>query len=156
LKALITGITGQDGSYLTELLLEKGYEVHGLIRRSSQFNTQHGRGATVTYAALQLAFHMGYEEAVLLGVDHAFEAKGEPHSVVLAERPDSDHFDPAYFGNGVRWQLPDLETSEVAYGFARTHFERAGRRVVDATIGGKLTVFPKVDYRLSSEPSTLA
>ena len=38
-RALITGITGQDGSYLAELLLEKGYEVHGLIRRSSTFNT---------------------------------------------------------------------------------------------------------------------
>ena len=38
-KAVITGITGQDGSYLTELLLEKGYEVHGIIRRSSSFNT---------------------------------------------------------------------------------------------------------------------
>ena len=39
-KALITGITGQDGSYLTELLLEKGYEIHGIIRRSSSFNTE--------------------------------------------------------------------------------------------------------------------
>lgn len=38
-KALITGITGQDGSYLTEILIEKGYEVHGIIRRSSSFNT---------------------------------------------------------------------------------------------------------------------
>ena len=38
-KALITGITGQDGSYLAELLLGKGYEVHGLIRRASTFNT---------------------------------------------------------------------------------------------------------------------
>lgn len=38
-KALITGITGQDGSYLTEILLDKGYEVHGVIRRSSSFNT---------------------------------------------------------------------------------------------------------------------
>ena len=37
--ALITGITGQDGSYLTELLLSKKYEVHGIIRRSSSFNT---------------------------------------------------------------------------------------------------------------------
>ena len=37
--ALITGITGQDGSYLAELLLEKGYEVHGIIRRSSLINT---------------------------------------------------------------------------------------------------------------------
>jgi GDPmannose 4,6-dehydratase len=39
-RALITGITGQDGSYLAELLLKKGYQVHGLIRRSSSFNTQ--------------------------------------------------------------------------------------------------------------------
>lgn len=39
-KALITGITGQDGSYLAEFLLEKGYEVHGVIRRSSSFNTE--------------------------------------------------------------------------------------------------------------------
>ena len=38
-KALITGITGQDGSYLAELLLGKGYEVHGIIRRASTFNT---------------------------------------------------------------------------------------------------------------------
>ncbi len=38
-RALITGITGQDGSYLSELLLEKGYEVHGIIRRTSTFNT---------------------------------------------------------------------------------------------------------------------
>src|SRR5215212_6704671 len=39
-KALITGITGQDGSYLTELLLDKGYEVHGIVRRSSVFTTE--------------------------------------------------------------------------------------------------------------------
>jgi len=39
-RALITGITGQDGSYLAEFLLSKGYEVHGIIRRSSTFNTQ--------------------------------------------------------------------------------------------------------------------
>ena len=38
-KALITGVTGQDGAYLAELLLEKGYEVHGLKRRASSFNT---------------------------------------------------------------------------------------------------------------------
>ena len=39
-RALITGITGQDGSYLTELLLGKGYAVHGLLRRASSFNTE--------------------------------------------------------------------------------------------------------------------
>ena len=40
LKAIVTGVTGQDGSYLTELLLEKGYEVHGIKRRSSSINTE--------------------------------------------------------------------------------------------------------------------
>ena len=39
-KALITGITGQDGSFLAELLLDKGYEVHGIVRRASVHNTQ--------------------------------------------------------------------------------------------------------------------
>jgi GDPmannose 4,6-dehydratase len=39
-RALITGITGQDGCYLAEFLLEKGYEVHGIMRRSSSLNTQ--------------------------------------------------------------------------------------------------------------------
>ena len=39
MKALITGITGQDGAYLAEFLLEKGYQVHGTVRRSSSFNT---------------------------------------------------------------------------------------------------------------------
>ena len=39
MKALITGITGQDGAYLSELLLSHGYEVHGIVRRSSSFNT---------------------------------------------------------------------------------------------------------------------
>ena len=40
MKAIITGITGQDGYYLSKFLLEKGYEIHGLIRRSSSFNTK--------------------------------------------------------------------------------------------------------------------
>ena len=39
-KALITGVTGQDGSYLAEFLLSKNYQVHGILRRTSQFNTQ--------------------------------------------------------------------------------------------------------------------
>jgi GDPmannose 4,6-dehydratase len=55
-KALITGITGQDGSYLTELLLDKGYEVHGIIRRSSSINT--GRIDHV-YSHPNLKLHYG-------------------------------------------------------------------------------------------------
>jgi GDPmannose 4,6-dehydratase len=52
--ALITGITGQDGSYLAELLLEKGYKVHGIIRRASQFNTQR-----ISHIYNQIELHYG-------------------------------------------------------------------------------------------------
>jgi hypothetical protein len=103
-------------------------------------------GATVTYVALQLAHYMGFSEVILIGVDHSFATKGEPHKLVTSEAGDPNHFDPSYFGKGYRWQLPDLETSEIAYELARRTFEAGGRRILDATVGGKLQVFPKVAY----------
>jgi hypothetical protein len=103
-------------------------------------------GATVTYVALQLAFHMGFEQAILIGVDHSFKTKGPPNKTVISAGEDEDHFHPGYFGKGFRWQLPDLETSEVAYEMARIAYQNHGRQVLDATVGGKLMVFPKVDY----------
>lgn len=103
-------------------------------------------GSTVTYVALQLAFHLGFDEVILVGVDHRFSALGAPNATVISRQADADHFSPDYFGPGFRWQLPDLEASEEAYRLARDAFQAAGRRVLDATIGGALTVFPKVDY----------
>lgn len=103
-------------------------------------------GATVTYVALQLAFFMGFETVILIGVDHSFSAKGAPNTTVVSQGEDKDHFDGSYFGAGFRWQLPDLETSERAYAMARDAYAAAGRRVLDATIGGQLTIFPKVEY----------
>jgi len=102
--------------------------------------------ATVTYVALQLAYHMGFEQVILIGVDHNFVSKGEANKTIVSEGDDPNHFSPAYFGKGFRWQLPDLETSEIGYRLARQAYEAAGRQVLDATIGGKLTIFPKVDY----------
>jgi len=103
-------------------------------------------GSTVTYVALQLAFFFGFSEAILIGVDHNFATKGPANQTVTSTTADASHFDPNYFGPGVRWQLPDLERSEIAYRMARDHFAQAGRRVLDATLGGKLQVFEKVDY----------
>jgi hypothetical protein len=103
-------------------------------------------GATVTNVCLQLAFHMGFEKAILIGVDHSFVAKGKPNTTVVSNGDDQSHFDPHYFGKGFRWQLPDLDTSEKGYWMARQAYEAAGRSVVDATIGGHLQVFPKVAY----------
>ena len=103
-------------------------------------------GATVTFMAMQLAFHMGFREVILVGVDHSFATTGSPNQLVTSRGDDPNHFDPNYFGRGVRWELPDLEMSERAYRLARDAFTAAGRTVIDATVGGKLTVFPKADY----------
>lgn len=102
--------------------------------------------ATVTYVALQLAYHLGFSEVILIGVDHNFITQGKPNTTVVSQGDDPNHFDPGYFGKGFRWQLPDLETSEIGYRLARRAYESAGRRVLDATVGGKLTIFPKANY----------
>lgn len=102
--------------------------------------------ATVTNVALQLAFHMGFEKVILIGVDHNFTSKGEANKTVVSQGDDPNHVSANYFGRGVRWQLPDLDTSEIGYALARDAYRKAGRKVLDATVGGKLTIFPKVDY----------
>ena len=103
-------------------------------------------GATVTYVAMQLAYYMGFKQAILIGVDHSFATKGTPHKLVTSQGDDPNHFAPGYFGKGVKWQLPDLETSELAYTLARDAYAADGREILDATVDGKLTIFPKVHY----------
>jgi hypothetical protein len=89
---------------------------------------------------------MGFQEVVLIGVDHNFVTQGKPNTTITSTGDDPNHFSGAYFGQGFRWQLPDLETSERGYRLAKEAYESAGRRVLDATVGGKLTIFPKADY----------
>jgi len=104
-------------------------------------------GGTVTYVALQAAYWMGFQEVILVGVDHSYSTKGPANATVVSQGDDPNHFHPEYFGRGFRWQLPDLEASERSYNLAREAFEADGRKVVDASVGGLLEVFPKVDYR---------
>ena len=103
-------------------------------------------GATVTYVAMQIAYYLGFEQVILIGVDHSFATKGPPNETIVSQGDDPNHFHPQYFGKGFRWQLPDLELSETAYRMAKDRFERSNREIMDATIGGKLEVFRKVDY----------
>jgi len=102
--------------------------------------------ATVTNVTLQLAFHMGIEQVILIGVDHNFTSKGEANKTIISQGDDPNHVSPNYFGKGIKWQLPDLDTSEIGYALARDAYQKAGREILDATVGGKLTIFPKVDY----------
>jgi len=103
-------------------------------------------GGTVTYTSLQVAYFLGFSQVILVGVDHNYVTPGKPNATVVSQGDDPNHFDPNYFGKGFRWQLPDLVQWEDAYRLARRTYEADGREVLDATVGGKLTVFPKVDY----------
>ncbi|MBC7405207.1 MAG: DUF115 domain-containing protein [Cytophaga sp.] len=102
------------------------------------------QGATVTFVALQIAFHMGFRDIALIGCDHSFASKGPANKTVIAGKTDVDHFDPNYFAGGVEWQLPDLLQSEVSYTMARDIFAAEGGRVVNATVGGKLEIFERL------------
>lgn len=103
-----------------------------------------GQGGTVTYLAMQMAYALGANPVILFGVDHSFKAEGPKQAIRKMEGPDPNHFDPNYFAKGTHWGLPNLELSELAYRAAKHAFETDGRRIVDATIGGKLEVYPKI------------
>lgn len=102
-------------------------------------------GYTVTFVALQLAFHMGFRDVALIGCDHEFSKKGPANMLVNADSNDRDHFHNRYFPEGEMWQLPDLDRSELYYKYAGNVYEAFNRKIVNATAGGKLEVFDRVD-----------
>lgn len=103
------------------------------------------QGFTVTYVAMQLAFHMGFHKLTVIGCDHNFSATGPANTTVKADGKDRNHFDPNYFSDGVSWQLPDLFQSEVAYQIAHQNYMDNGRQLYNSTAGGKLEVLPRID-----------
>ena len=103
-------------------------------------------GWTVTYAALQVAYYLGFSQVVLIGLDHRYAFVGEPNEDRLMDGPDPNHFSDKYFGFGQRWDNPDLAKSEESYGIALQTFQADGRSIVDATLEGACPVFPRVSY----------
>ncbi len=131
--------------------VESGFNIHYLLadhriapRFSRIYDEAVWEGWTVTYVALQLAYFMGFRNVFLIGVDHEFKVMGKPNEKQDLAVDDANHFDPRYF-SGCAWHLPDLQASENSYRMARFAFERSGRRILDATVGGKCEIFPKID-----------
>jgi len=90
-RALVTGITGQDGSYLAELLLDKGYEVHGLVRRSSSFNTwriDHVRDRLVLHYGDLVDQNSLVRTLELVGPDEIYNLASQSHVKVSFEMPE--------------------------------------------------------------------
>lgn len=107
-------------------------------------------GYTVTYVAMQIAYYMGFSKIFLIGVDHNFKALGNPNEKQFLQGNDTNHFDPNYFSNK-EWHLPDLKASEFAYHLASSHFNSSGRQIYDATVDGKLQIFPKISFEQALE-----
>lgn len=109
-KALISGITGQDGSYLAELLLEKGYEVHGIIRRSSSFNT--GR--------IEHLYHDSHEKNVRLKLHYGDLTDGTRlEKLVDMIQPDEVYNLAAQSHVRVSFDIPEYTVDSGAMGTMR-------------------------------------
>lgn len=122
------------------IFLHSGGSSHSFAKDCSISVNQ---GPTVTYVALQLAFHMGFKYVALVGADHTFAVKGAANKTVDGSNRDESHFDPRYFAN-VKWQLPDLFESEVAYTRANIMYNAHDRKMVNCTVGGELNVFNRI------------
>lgn len=103
-------------------------------------------GYTVTYAALQIAFYLGFSQVIIVGMDHRFSYEGKPNEEKFHAGEDVNHFAPGYF-KGQKWDNPDLANSEKYYSIAKRVYEAHGRNIIDATLNGACQVFKKVSYR---------
>ncbi len=108
-------------------------------------------GGTVSYLCLQLAYYMEFDPVILVGFDHNYAepadvSKGENPNEWTSHSDDPNHFHPDYFGKGKRWHAPRTDRMQLAYERAEEEFRRAGRRVINATEGGKLEVFERVPF----------
>lgn len=103
-------------------------------------------GHSVNNVCIQLAYYMGFDEVYLVGKDHSYEKTGVPGALVKSTGNESNHFIKGYYKPGMSWRIPDYKGEELAYTMAKEAFEKSGRKIFDATINGKLNIFPKVDY----------
>lgn len=106
-------------------------------------------GQTVTYMNLQLAYYMGFKDVYLIGLDFSYkvpESSKVDGLTITSMEDDPNHFHPDYFGKGKKWHFPKLENCLLVYEYAKKVYEENGRKIINATTGGKLEVFERVDF----------
>lgn len=143
-----------EGDHLTYFRMNRGFYAttspHYAVPR---FSTDAAKrvycGQSVTIINLQLAYHFGFSEVALIGMDFSYTI---PDSVIkeglvyTSTEADDNHFHPDYFGPGKKWKDPKLDRVLINYEQAKLFYEADGRRIVNATAGGNLHVFDRVDY----------
>ena len=122
----------------------------GFPKISADFESCVYWGGTVTFLNIQLAYYLGSREIYLVGVDHSYREPTEKDEqegfTILSHSPDVNHFHPDYFGPGFRYHDPKVERMEVAYKKAKEFFEKNNGVIYNATAGGNLEVFERVDF----------
>jgi hypothetical protein len=106
-------------------------------------------GQSVTLINLQLAYYLGFQEVVLIGMDFSYTIPPDAvveGDVITSASADPNHFHPDYFGPGKVWKDPKLDRVLANYALAKTIYEADGRRIVNATAGGQLELFERVGY----------
>jgi hypothetical protein len=101
-------------------------------------------GYTVTFAAMQLAYWMGFDTILLVGCDHNYQQEGKPNQQQKMAGDDPNHFNPKYFSESF-WNLADLEKMTASYELARDAYEKDGRKIINLTPNSKLNVFERED-----------
>lgn len=106
-------------------------------------------GQSVTMINLQIAYYLGFSEVYLIGMD--FDYKIPSSAIVDGNRitsmeDDENHFHADYFGKGKVWHDPELDKVLNSYKLMKLMYEIDGRKIYNATIGGKLELFERVDY----------
>ncbi|MFC3714807.1 6-hydroxymethylpterin diphosphokinase MptE-like protein [Luteimonas soli] len=106
-------------------------------------------GQSVTYINMQLAYYMGFDQVVLLGMDFSYSIPGD-HSQsgnhIHSQGDDPNHFHKDYFGKGKTWKDPRLGRVLRSYHRAKFAFESEGRSMVNGTEGGRLELFDRVSF----------
>lgn len=106
-------------------------------------------GQSVTIINLQLAYYMGFTEVVLIGMDFSYvipDSADRRGDIITSAEDDPNHFHPDYFGKGKTWKDPKLDRVLANYALAKEMFAADGRTIVNATAGGNLNLFDRVDY----------
>ena len=106
-------------------------------------------GQSVTYINLQLAYYMGFTTVYLIGMDFSYiipEEHMRDGNHIQSTTDDPNHFHKDYFGIGKTYKDPKLDRVMMNYYQAKQSYEAVGRKIYNASIGGYLEVFERVDY----------
>ena len=139
--------TRDDFIYLNIILDYRRYK--GFPYFSTDISRRIWVGGTVSYINLQLAYYMGFKDIYLIGFDHNYIIPKSANVVgadIISTDDDPNHFHPDYFGKGFSWHVPLTERMELCYLKAKYAFEQSEKKIINATSGGSLEIFPRIDY----------